>query len=209
MIRQLTYLSLFCCLSIIFAAANACGQEQEATKQEEQEEQISAADVEMDDGTGPEDDVVIAKKMAMHCGISSKDGRDKDKLNECLDKLAAEGKDLLTIEQDMMHQLGKDALEKAITTKSAAGNFEATRDDELDEDNGVQAGSAAAGGALSADGSDLRTRQTKNIKMSGRSSRNLLQVIDIYSARVGLDAMEVFFRIDAPYRLSEQKEEEE
>ncbi len=204
-----TYLCLFCCLSIIFAAANACGQEQETTEQGEQEEQISAADVEMDDGTGPEDDVVIAKKMAMHCGISSKDGRDKDKLNECLDKLAAEGKDLLTIEQDIMHQVSKDALEKALTTKSAAGNYEATRDDELGEDSGVQAGSAAAGGALSADGSDLRIKQTKNIKMSGRSSRNLLQVIDIYSARVGLDAMEVFFRLDAPYRLSEQKEEED
>ena len=174
-----------------------------------EEQEISAADVEMDDGTGPDGDLVISKKMAMHCGISSKDGRDKAKLNECLDKLAAEGMDLATIEQDMMHQISKDSLGKALTTKSSAGNFEATRDDELEEDSGVQSGSAAAGGALAADGSDLRIKQTKNIKMSGRSSENLLKVIDIYSARVGLDAMEVFFRLDAPYRLSEQQEEEE
>lgn len=202
MSRKQTYFWLFCCLSFIFAVSFS-------RAAETGEQEVSAANVKMDDGTGPAGDVIIAKKMAMHCGISSKDGRDEDKLNECLDKLASEGKDLLKIEQDIMHQLTKDAMEKALTTKSAAGNYEATRDDELEEDNNVQAGSAAVGGALAADGSDLRTKQEKNIKISARSSKNLLKVIDIYSARVGLDTMEAFFRLDAPYRLSEQNEEED
>lgn len=205
--RLQTYFLLFGCLNFIYTVPISYAQEEQTPESKEQ--QISAADVEMDDGTGPAGDLVIAKKMAMHCGISSKDGRDKDKLNECLEKLAAEGKDLLSIEQDIVHQLSKDAMEKALKTKSSAGNYEATRDDKLDEGNGIQAGSAAAGGEATADGSDLRTKQTKNIKMSGRSSENLLQAIDIYSARVGLDMMEVFFRIDAPYRLSKQNEEKD
>lgn len=205
--RPLTYLRMLCCLSFIFAVSIVYAQESEKSKEEEK--QVSAADVDMDDGTGPAGDLIIPKRIAMHCGISSKEGRDKYKLNECLDKLAAEGKDLLNIEQEVMHQVSKDALEKALTTKSAAGNYEATRDEKLEEDNEVQSGSAAAGGEAAADGSDLRTKQTKNIKMSGRSSENLLQVIDIYSTRVGLDMMEAFFRYDAPYRLSEQNEEKD
>ncbi len=198
--KQPAFIRLFfCCIILLGTASIVYGQEEQTT--------ISATDVVLDDGTGPAGDVVIAKRMALHCGISSKDGRNKEKISECFEKLASEGIGALDIEQEMMHQLSKDSLEKALTTKSAAGNYEATRDDELEEDNNVQAGSAAAGGALAPAGSDLRSKQEKNIKMSARSSRNLLKVIDIYSARVGLDTMEAFFRLDAPYRLSKQQKE--
>ena len=201
--RRRIYLWFFFCIFFIFAATFSYAEDTET-----EEEQISAADVEMDDGTGPDGDLVIPKKMAMRCGISSNDGKDKDKISKCLDTLASEnGEDLGDLEQEIMHQLSQNTLEKALTTKSAAGNYEATRDDELEEDNDVQSGSAAAGGEAAADGSDLRTRQEKNIKMSARSSENLLKVIDIYSARVGLDSMEMFFRSDASHRLSNQQEE--
>ena len=186
---------LFCGVMCLFAASITNAQEEQAS--------VSAKDVAIDDGTSPAGDVIIAKRMALHCGISSKDGRDKEKIKECFEKLASEGIGVLDIEQEMMHQLSKDALEKALTIKSAAGNYEATREDELEEDNNIQAGSAAAGG------SDLRSKQEKNIKMSARSSGNLLKAIDIYSARLGLDTMEAFFRLDAPYRLSKQQEEED
>lgn len=186
----------------MFAATNCYGQEAEG------QENVTATSVALDDGSGPAGDLIIPKAMAMRCGISSKDGRDKEKLDECFDTLASEGADIFFIQKEMMHQISKDALEKALTVKSAAGNYEATRDDELDDSNGVQSGSAAAGGFATADGSDIRTTQTKNNKMSARSSRNLLKVIDIYSARVGLDLMEVFFRSDVPHRQSKIKDEE-
>lgn len=202
MSKLFSYLKfLFCGVMCLFAASITNAQEEQAS--------VSAKDVAIDDGTSPAGDVIIAKRMALHCGISSKDGRDKEKIKECFEKLASEGIGVLDIEQEMMHQLSKDALEKALTIKSAAGNYEATREDELEEDNNIQAGSAAAGGALAASGSDLRSKQEKNIKMSARSSGNLLKAIDIYSARLGLDTMEAFFRLDAPYRLSKQQEEED
>lgn len=204
--RLQTYLGIFCCLVLSLTASISHGEEAIVS---EETALPSAADVEMDDGTNMEGDLIIPKKMAMRCGISSKDGRDKEKIQECLNILASEGLDIVGIEQDMMHQVSKNALEKALTTKSAAGNYEATRDDKLGEGVGIQAGSAAAGGESSADGSDLRSKQEKNVKMSARSNQNLLKVIDIYSARVGLDSMEVFFKFDAPYRQSVLAEEEE
>ena len=204
MVKARRYWWICFCLALSLAATSAFAQE---TEDAEQQEEISAADVEMDDGTGPDGDLVIPKKMAMHCGLSSKDASDETKVKECLDKLAAAGIDLVSIQQDAMHQISKDALEKAVAAKSAAGNYEAIQEDKLGEDSGVQAGSAAAGGEDSADGSDIRTKQTKNIKMSANSSLNLIKIIDIYSARVGLDFMEVFFGIDASYRQARQEEE--
>ena len=192
------------CLALSLAAGSACAQE---TENLEQTEEVSAADVKMDDGTGPDGDLIIPKRMALHCGLSSQDGHDNAKIKECLDKLAASGIDLVAIQQDRMHQTSKDALEKAVTVKSAAGNYEAIQEEKLEEDSGVQAGSPAAGGEDAADGSDLRTKQTKNIKMSANSSLNLIKVIDVYSARVGLDFMDIFFKADAPYRQARQEEE--
>lgn len=201
-----TYLGIFCCLVFSLMASVSYGDDSEAS---EDVQTPSAADVEMDDGTNMEGDLIIPKKMAMRCGISSKDGRDKEKIQACLDTLASEGLDIVGIEQEMMHQLSKNAMEKALTTKSAAGNYEATRDDKLGEGVGVQAGSAAAGGEAGADGSDLRSKQEKNVKMSERGNQNLLKVIDIYSARVNLDSMAAFFKLDASYRQSVLAEEEE
>lgn len=200
-----TYLGIFCCLVFSLMASVSYGDDSEAS---EDIQTPSAADVEMDDGTNMEGDLIIPKKMAMRCGISSKDGRDKEKIQACLDTLASEGLDIVGIEQEMMHQLSKNAMEKALTTKSAAGNYEATRDDKLGEGVGVQAGSAAAGGEAGADGSDLRSKQEKNVKMSERGNQNLLKVIDIYSARVNLDSMAAFFKLDASYRQSVLAEEE-
>ena len=114
--RLQTYLGIFCCLVLSLTASISHGEEAIVS---EETALPSAADVEMDDGTNMEGDLIIPKKMAMRCGISSKDGRDKEKIQECLNILASEGLDIVGIEQDMMHQVSKNALEKALQDYAA------------------------------------------------------------------------------------------
>lgn len=166
----------------------------------------SAADVAMDDGSAPGGDLVIPKALAMRCGISSKDAGDKSKIKECLDKVAVDANDITEIQFLVMDQLTQNALEQALQIKAEAGDYEDSLDKKLGDDSGVQAGSPAAGGEAAADGEDLRAAQTKNVKISSRSAVNITKLIDIYSTRVGLNFMEMYFSADAPRRRAEQTE---
>ena len=202
MFSQRAYLWICWLLAFGLAAFPLCAQEAET-----EEDVPTAADVTLDDGTAPGGSLIIPKMMAMRCGISSKDAEDKQKISECFNTLAAAGNDIADIQQDVMHQLSQNALEMALKNKSAAGDYEDTLEEELKGDNGAQPGSPAAGGEDAADGEDLRVKQTQNVKISSRSAVNTVKIIDVYSTRVGLDFMEVFFKFDLPYRQTQIEED--
>ena len=166
---------------------------------------ISAAGV-MDNGTTPDGDVAILKIMAMHCGITSADAKDSDKMVECLNKIAKTSNEFVHIQNEAMRQASLTSLEMGLNYKSAAGDYEDTLDEKLDSGVGVQAGSPAAGGEDGATGDDLRKDQTKNIKISSRNAVTMSQLIAVQSDQIWLKAIEAYFLYDAAYRDSKQED---
>lgn len=170
---------------------------------------LCAAEFNLDDGTTADGDMLLPKTVAMRCGISSADAADQDKINECLNKIAADTTSIDWFAKQTMHQVNKDALNIALKYKTDAGDYEETMDEKLGDNTGIQSGSAAAGGDIAADGDDLRKDQSKNAKIYSRGAENLNKIIAVYTTNMGIDAYENFFESDASFRNDEQREAEQ
>ena len=170
---------------------------------------LCAAGFNLDDGTTADGDMLLPKTLAMRCGISSADAANQDKIDKCLNKIAADTDSIDRLAKQTMHQVNKNALNIALKYKTDAGDYEETLDKRLGDDSGIQSGSAAAGGAISADGENLRKDQTKNAKIYSRSAENLNKIIAVYTTNMGIDAYKNFFETDAAFRNAEQREAEQ
>ncbi len=160
-----------------------------------------------DNGTCPDGAMVVPETMAMHCGLSCADGQDADKIDECLKKLALEDEDG-SLRKAIMQELYDDAMMRALEFKFSSGDYEDTMKKELGESNDVQGGSPAAGGEAAADGSDLSTRQNKNIKINARNIVSLTTLMTLYGIKIRLFTIEDFWQTTAMGIKQEAVEQE-
>ncbi|MBQ7286042.1 MAG: hypothetical protein IJW72_07335 [Alphaproteobacteria bacterium] len=159
---------------------------------------IGAKDLcaEQDSGTGADGVAVICSKtMAMRCGISSSDGKDKDKIKECLDKIASDmygsqiHKISVTETRDkILHECSKTYYELAVKYKADAGDF---------VDKGDENGN-----------SDLKTdkhgKKEQEGKITASNAKGIIGIMDVYSSMIVLDSIEIFFNNIANRQISEE-----
>ncbi|MBE6445388.1 MAG: hypothetical protein E7019_05005 [Alphaproteobacteria bacterium] len=158
-----------------------------------------------DTGTGADGVMILPKSMAKACGMGSIEITDEAAVEECFNAIAGIKGDAVytALKNEILRELNQKTIELALKIKSESGDFKDKQKEALEDNNGVQKFSAAAGGVAEENaGADIRGSQIDNIALSTMSAQNLLKIIELYSAKLNLDLMYNFYQNDAPGRRS-------
>lgn len=151
--------------------------------------------VDRDNGTGPDGVMIFPKDLAMFCDISSADIAEEETVKNCLNKilLSASGsqlgkQDYQALFKKAYRQMNKVYLEGALNYKSQAGDVEDKIDDEI--------GALDQAGAIPSKEDNIRKKQEQNAALYGKTAAQTVDVIDVYSSLLALNAMKYYYEYE-------------
>ncbi len=140
-----------------------------------------------DNGTGPDGVMIFPKGMAIRCGITSHDGKNSEKIKECLDRLVYLTQDGVTgkessfeIMSEILGQMNKEYIKTALQNKSEAGDYE----DKIEEE------------IKNSQASTIRDKQEQMVNLSAMGGRNIINLNQVYASLLFLQAMNSFYEYD-------------
>ena len=166
----------------------------------------AAGIADMDNGTGPDGVFIFPKMFAMFCDLSSSDSDDAEKVTDCLNKIIAlkfgdqGGKvNYRELFVKAYREISSNAMDTALTKKSLAGDYETQIDEELEK--------ADTAGAKSSDEDTVRKKQEQIARLSTMTTQNNIDLINVFSAQLALDAMDKYYTYEFSSSLPNPEEE--
>lgn len=146
----------------------------------------------LDDGTDEGGTFIFPKKLAMFCNIGSKDVADNKVMGDCLNKVLDLGKgstlgkeDINKVFKESYHQMNAAYSTLALQKKQAASAY----DSEMDK---ILEGDKIAATTPSEPEVNTKKKQEVIARLGYMTGRNVIDIVDVYTARISLDVMSDF-----------------
>lgn len=149
-----------------------------------------ALDFGKDNGTDKDGVFIFPKEFALRCDIKSEDVAKEKVMSKCLNEILLLGKgssigkdNIKDVFDKSYHQMNAAYITLALNKKKLASEYE----EEMDKILGSEIFSAAE---LLDEEASLKKKQTQIAKLGYMTSKNIVDIIDVYTAQIAIDAME-------------------